>query len=286
MRILHDFYSDPKLAGEFCALQELVFPCLSIAFANQNGFLSPHVVPFGIFENNQALSILNATRMDIWSGSSTLRAVQLGTVATHPEMRGRGYSAQLMRHVVAHYASSIDLMFLFANDTVLEFYPKFGFEPCSETTYAMAVAARGESPRFRKLNVDKPEDMAKVFDRISRRVTIARSFCVLDYSFLARWYCQKFYSDGLYYDQSRDLLLVASQEGSTLVIYDIVADRLDEDFLIEFAFAGVTEVVLQFIPDRFRGDFTPRTDNDSLLFVRGALPGNGRPVKFPPLAHT
>ncbi len=286
MPILHDFYSDPKLAGEFFALQELVFPSISIVWANENDFLSPNVVPFGIFEADQALSILNATRLHILTGSSTARAVQIGTVATHPELRGRGYSAQLMRHVAAHYAPSIDFMFLFANDTVLEFYPKFGFEPCCETTYAMAVAVCDEASGFRKLDVGKPEDLGIVHELIARRVPIAKSFCVLDYSFLAEWYCQKFYQDGLYYSEALNLLLVASQEGSTLVIYDIVADRLDENFLLDFSFPGVTEVVLQFIPDRFKGDFTPRIDNESRLFVQGAFPGRGRPLKFPPLAHT
>lgn len=44
---------------------------------------------------------------------------------THPDYRGQGLAKKLLEHVIAKYEDQYDFLYLFANDTVLDFYPKF-----------------------------------------------------------------------------------------------------------------------------------------------------------------
>ena len=53
--------------------------------------------------------------------------IQLGTVMTHPDYRKKGLSRVLTNKAIADYREKCDLIYLFANSSVLNFYPKFGF---------------------------------------------------------------------------------------------------------------------------------------------------------------
>jgi GNAT superfamily N-acetyltransferase len=56
------------------------------------------------------------------------RYIQLGTVMTHPDYQGQGLSRVLLKKAIADYRDKCDLIFSFANNSVLNFYPKFGFD--------------------------------------------------------------------------------------------------------------------------------------------------------------
>ena len=54
--------------------------------------------------------------------------IQIGTVMTDEEYRNQGLSRFLMEKVLSEWENKCDCIYLFANDTVLDFNPKFGFE--------------------------------------------------------------------------------------------------------------------------------------------------------------
>lgn len=73
-----------------------------------------------------------SNRIDtVWRGEA-LRLVQLGTVMTAPAHRGKGLARSLMEAVLDDWGRTCDGVYLYANGTVLEFYPKFGFVPARE----------------------------------------------------------------------------------------------------------------------------------------------------------
>jgi predicted GNAT family N-acyltransferase len=47
-------------------------------------------------------------------------------VTTHPDYRGKGLSARLVNKVLEEYENKYDYMYLFANESVLDFHLKFG----------------------------------------------------------------------------------------------------------------------------------------------------------------
>lgn len=76
--------------------------------------------------------------------------IQLGTVMTDPEYGGRGLNRILMERVLSEYEGKTDGIYLFANDTVLDYYPKFGFRPAKEYEYYLPCAGKSQenSPYF------------------------------------------------------------------------------------------------------------------------------------------
>ena len=51
---------------------------------------------------------------------------------TRPGHRGRGLARRLMEEVLRDWSGRCDGMFLFANGTVLDFYPRFGFRRAAQ----------------------------------------------------------------------------------------------------------------------------------------------------------
>ena len=54
--------------------------------------------------------------------------IQLGTIMTDKNYRNQGLSKYLMNIVLKEFSEKNDEVYLFANDSVLYFYPKFGFQ--------------------------------------------------------------------------------------------------------------------------------------------------------------
>ncbi|MEZ5278149.1 MAG: GNAT family N-acetyltransferase [Opitutaceae bacterium] len=285
MQIHHGFYRQEHLAQPFFELQRMIFPGLDLAWARDNGFLSPEVVPFGLFENGRALSILNATTSNIVIRDHTIRAVQLGTVATHPEFRKTGLSRLLINKVFDRYRDSTDIVFLYANDQVLDFYPKLGFERVLETHFSMPVRDYPANS-FRRLDPKKPQDRETIFRSFDRRVSLSGACGVEDYRLLAKWYALTFFADNLWYHEDTDVLIVASIEDRSILVHDVVSSIPVPGFFRQFSWPAVEEAILQFVPDQFEGSFAPMSaPAGDTLFVRGRLPP-GIPVKIPVLAHT
>ncbi|GIO00553.1 hypothetical protein J5TS2_12210 [Brevibacillus halotolerans] len=59
---------------------------------------------------------------------------------THPDYRNKGLSGKLMHYIIDKYEKECDFIYLFANETVLDFYPKFGFEKLQESSFYLKVA--------------------------------------------------------------------------------------------------------------------------------------------------
>jgi hypothetical protein len=243
------------------------------------------VVPFALFENGRALSILNATSSTLLLGDHRIRAVQFGTVATDPQFRHRGLSRRLIQEVINQYRATADLFFLYANDSVLDFYPKLGFERVEETQFILPLKPQTGN-RLRKLDPKVPADRKLIFNRFDRRIPLSGVCGIDDYRLLAKWYALTFFAENLWYRQDADVLLVASAEDSRILIQDVVTPNPVPGFFDDFAWPGSAEAALQFIPDQFRGNFVPtRAADGDTLFVHGRLPP-GHPVKIPVLAHT
>lgn len=55
----------------------------------------------------------------------------------HPDYRNQGLSGKLMNHIIEVYEQEYNFIYLFANESVLDFYPKFGFEKVQESSFSL-----------------------------------------------------------------------------------------------------------------------------------------------------
>lgn len=63
------------------------------------------------------------------------KSVLLGAVGTSPEMRGRGYASRLVEALAGFYSDK-DVFLFCRNDSLVDFYGKFGFSPCGRWAVA------------------------------------------------------------------------------------------------------------------------------------------------------
>lgn len=117
------------LRESFFALARRVFG-LSFEEWHRAGWWTDRYVPYTmVYRDGSAAANVSVNRIDtVWRGEA-LRLVQLGTVMTAPAHRGKGLARSLMEAVLDDWGRTCDGVYLYANGTVLEFYPKFGFVP-------------------------------------------------------------------------------------------------------------------------------------------------------------
>ncbi|WP_318010300.1 GNAT family N-acetyltransferase [Bacillus sp. 28A-2] len=58
--------------------------------------------------------------MSVIIDGQTYRAVQIGTVMTDQAHRYKGLATKLIQHIMDTYENDCDMIFLFANETVLD----------------------------------------------------------------------------------------------------------------------------------------------------------------------
>ena len=140
----------------------------------QNGFWPDSCMPYSLFDLQKMVSHVTATIFTFALEGKTLKALQLGTVMTDPDYRGRGLSRWLIDRVLEDFEQQVDFVFLYANDSVLDFYPKFGFKRAPEF---FAVAEWTDKDRIaankadvRKLDVTQQQDQ-QILMRIASQTT-------------------------------------------------------------------------------------------------------------------
>ncbi|MEW4225772.1 GNAT family N-acetyltransferase [Rossellomorea marisflavi] len=109
---------------------------------HERGYWTEKYVPFSFVEGDRVIANVSVNLIDFTIEGEEKKAIQIGTVMTHPDYRNRGLSTDLLKSVLAQYRNQVDFVYLFANQNVLEFYPKFGFQAQQETLFSNGARHR------------------------------------------------------------------------------------------------------------------------------------------------
>ena len=276
-----DYRADPARCRRLEALALRVFD-LDLTSWQENDRYVPH----SLFDGDTLVSNVSASRQDFRIGGRIWRTLQLGTVMTDPAYRGQGCAAGLITKVVDLWKDRVDFIFLYANELVLDFYPRFGFVPASQeqTVLSLPRDGRGEG---RKIDLSVPEDLALVRRLAAEALPASPSCYLTDGQALLRFYLEGLFADALWYLPDRDLLAVLGLDGEETLIYDLFSPRpyALEAVLPRIAPSGCRTLRLGFTPDgtgRLKAVHVPAGDP---FFVDGdAPPFDGR--MLPLLSHT
>ena len=105
----------------------------------QNGFWGDNYNPYSIVIDGKVVSNVSVNKTDMLMDGEVKHFLQLGTVMTDEQYRNKGLSRMLMEQIELDYAGKVDGIYLFANDSVLDFYPKLGFQKAKEYQYSRKV---------------------------------------------------------------------------------------------------------------------------------------------------
>ena len=284
MNIIHGYRADKQLRDSFNRLAEQTFG-LNFEGWYQNGFWGENYDPHSIVIDGEVVSNVSVNRTDLVFGGRRYHILQLGTVMTAPEYRGRGLNRAIMEYIEREYADA-DGIYLFANDTVVDYYPRFGFRPGREMACRKAVIA-SDTCRAEQVLMDGPA----AWDRLAaamEKSTFREGCPMVGNPGLIFFYVSQFMTDAVYHIPSLDAWVIAEQEGATLIIHNIFADTAVTAEDVAAAFAGVEEICLGFAPENAEGwESYELQEEDTHFFVKGAAfeEFQERKLRIPSLSH-
>lgn len=237
---------------------------------------------YSIVENGTFLSNINVFKTDIvWDGER-VSALSLGAVCTHPLHRGKGYSRRLMEHILDRYPNTP--MYLSANDSVLDFYPKFGFQPAYEKLPVIEAVLDHPAQA-----VHLPYTDPKIWAYVHGRVNFSAALDCTNTDTITMFDVRQDGLDQCIYElPDIQTMIVARQNGETLRLIGVFALRpvTWAQIAPRLPFAGVRRVEFGFMPDALGVvPHAMEACEGEMIFVRGtACDVSGR--KFPDLSWT
>ena len=239
---------NPSQRESFMQLAADVF---GLSFHNwyARGYWQDAYLPYTLFDCGRAVANISVNRMKTMVDGQPKRYIQLGTVMTAPAYRNRGLSRRLMEAVLSDWRTQCDGIYLYANDTVLDFYPKFGFLKAEEYGFSRPIAP---SPApFVRLDMDKEESVRLLYSYYEKGNPINARPMLHNFGLLM-FYCGGFLKDCVYYSATLDCIVIAEYEAQTMICHEIFCDEKADTERILAAVARTETRCIEF-------GFTPKS---------------------------
>lgn len=268
MEIINDYRDDAVLRRSF---NELAGKTFGLDFEDwyQNGFWKNAYNPYSVVENGQVVANVSVNVTDLLFDGSIKRFLQLGTVMTEETHRHQGCIRAIMERIDADYHGKTDGVYLFANDSVLDFYPRFGFQKSREYQYSLSLHGAGPC-RFVPAAMDCAAAWARLEQAAERSIFRGRLDLTGNRGLLL-FHVTKFMRDNVYYHAPSSTYVVADRQGTELFMHNVFSDTLTEltDVLDLFG-EEIRQVTLGFTPVQNAGyQVAGLQEDDCTLFIRG-----------------
>ena len=255
----------------------------------QNGYWQDRYIPYALLDGNNIISNISVNVINFFIRGEKKRYIQIGTVMTDKEYRNQGLNRFLMEKVLEEWKDRCDLIYLFANDNVLDFYPKFGFVSVPEYQHSKEILADNPSSNVTKLNMSDEKDKNFLINTINGSLYFSQ-LAMYDNASLVMFYCTSFMKHSVYYIKALDAIVIAEFNDNILYLNDVFCRRdvLLDDIIAAMVNKEINKVVLGFTPkDTTSFDEILLKEEDTTLFVMEDKLEifNNRKIMFPVLSH-
>lgn len=261
------------------------------------GHFGEMYVPHVMLEEGKVVSNVSVNKMQFDERGVIKNYIQLGTVMTDGAHRGQGLNREIMEAILQEYAGKVDGIYLFGNDSVLDYYPKYGFVPCEEYEYYMPYEKGNDIEPYvlEKVDMEDGEQVSKldavVKDYFQNKDVPNENDALymsenLD---LYHFWLDSEYPENIYYIPEVKGYVVASIDDDKLLIYQILGKhRVDIKRVANALEGSFSEIVLGYTPVH-KDDFCVRIhkEEDCTLFILGAdlKCVSEKKMMFPLLSH-
>lgn len=285
--IIKNYRDNENLRHSFNALAEKTFDGLSFEAWYQNGYWSDHYNPYSIVMDKRVIANVSVNLIDFICNGSRKHFIQLGTIMTEEHFRNRGLIRRLMDEIEKDYKAVADGMYLFANDSVLDFYPKFGFRKIMEYRYTKKFSTSQECSVVQLPMRDK-KDWQRLESAMKDSVSYSRLH-MIDNDYLILFYITGFMQENVYYDKKHDAYIIAEKTGSTLTVHNIFSKKKYpiDDILAAFG-SGIGQITFGFTPEDVSNcTVSAFREDDCTLFAKGTAFDSFEQEQliFPSLSH-
>lgn len=181
----------------------------------------------------------------------------------------------------------VDGIYLFGNDGVLDYYPKFGFQKSKEYQYSKKVSNQGEN-QLEQVIMDNPDAWKKLLDGMDRNVFHGKCDMVGNGN-LIMFYITGFMQESVYYHKDTDTYIIADVEEKNVCIHNVFSSTItDLEVVIKLFGTAIKEVTLGFAPAETTGyEVIEWHEEDCTYFIKGEgmKVVEEEKLRIPSLAH-
>lgn len=255
----------------------------------KNGYWKNQYIPYSLMDGESVVSNVSVSTMDMEVFGKTKRYIQLGTVMTDTDYRNQGLLKVIIEKVIAEWKSKCELIYLFANDSVLDFYPKYGFTKLEQYQCTKLVNKMDKHGVARKLDMSDVGDRSLVYDKVKDSCSLSK-VCMHGNPELIMFYCTLFMKDSVYYIKEYDSVVIANFNEDTIEVLDIFCEKevsIDEilNYLVN---ENIKREKLYFTPKEAEIYVKTKLEGEDTLFVTGKdkILLEDKQFMFPKLSHT
>lgn len=259
--MIKDYYRDEILRKKMSVLAKESFG-LDFELLYQKGYWDDVYSCYSIYEDDKIISNVSYHLLELEKNNQRYTAMSIGSVMTDPAYRGKNYARQLMEAVMEEHP--VDVYFLGGNETVTDFYPRFGFQSIQYLKYVdKAVDLYVKGNKGLKLNID--DDLDLIDKYVKGRIKNSKNMYVYGDDYLKMFYMLYLYADHIYkHDQA---IIICEKEDNKLFVHDIYQlEKCDLRQLIGPYMTGIEEVHFGF--EVQLDTIEPIVDTDAYLFVK------------------
>ncbi len=281
-----------KLRESFNALTQKII-CFDFEDWYQSGHWGDLYIPHVLVDDGSVIANISVNIMNFMTAGHNRRYIQLGTVMTDPEYRGQGLSRYIMERILEEYKDRVDGIYLFANDSVLDFYPKFGFKAADEYEYGCNVKECDSPYLIERLDTANVTECNRFYEDIKRYEANGDNpnddFFMHDNIGLYQFWTAAEYGDSIYYLPKEDTYVIADIEEAVLYVRQLAGNNAIDLQRLAKSFDGeIGRVELSYTPkDRTGLEVKRHKEEDCTLFCIGASLNEIEEKKliFPIISH-
>lgn len=238
-----------------------------------------HYECYSIKLGDKILANASVNKYEFIINGEKKKALQIGTVMTDEESRGKGLSKKILNFILDKFENEYEIIYLFANNSVATFYPKFGFKKVKQfQKFSTDKFEKNKKYNLKKLNMNNNSDIDLLRKIGSNRISKSSKFDVMNGHEVMFWYCLNVFRDNIYCDAKEELLLIYSIEDDKLLIHDISSTQPKDyrDIIGSIISNEIKEVSFDFNLESSNIDLKERhvDDDDDILFIKGYFDDN------------
>lgn len=242
----------PELKQSFFSLAKATFQ-LDFEQWDALGYWDETYCPYAFEVDNKIIANVSISIATMIVDGQAYKSVQVGTVMTDPAYQGKGLSRQLMEKVLTDVAND-DIIYLFANKSVLNFYPKFGFERRTQGTFMIKTKQLQLTPtEIKKVNIYDEKARQLFYETTVHRMPISTTLGMLQNENIVMFHALTQYTDAIYYVADFQAFVIAIEQEDRFQLVDVISKHpIDLVALISALPIQASNIQLCFTPDALR----------------------------------
>lgn len=270
--LIYDYKDNDDLRKSFNELSKEVFG-INFELFYKSSFWNDRYVCYSYVYQGKVVSNVSINKLDMIINNKKIKALQIGTIMTHPDFRGNGLAGKLMTYVLEKYEGQYQIIYLFANRSVLNFYPKYGFESLRQSQFTWDIDMEiSDNDDIKELDMKNGQDLELIKRLAAQRRAFSNIFSVENAQHLLLFCYLYVLTKSIYYIEELDTIVIYEKNNGIIDIYGIVSpEAVDfKRIVLSIVTRNESKVIFHFTPTfkEIKSKKIPYDGSDDMLFVK------------------